>query len=216
MSFHPLDFVYVHFAKAGGTSISKALADHYQERVFWDLEHDPCNAAHDVSDPPNLAENILAVQGHIRADRYAAHPVRVLTTFLRDPVDKLISVYFFWKTLPPTNSPDHLRFLAEKPSVLEHARATAGQAFPAYFGGFDMRDFDFIGFHDRRVEDLTTLSGMAGFPIPHEIHLNATPTSAERAAVLGDPGLLADLRKALAEDVDFYEQVRADRLGKGA
>lgn len=193
------------------------MSDHYGDRVFWDLEHDPCNAAHDIHQPPALDEHIVAVQGHIRADRYANHPIRVLTTFLRDPVDKLISVYFFWKTLPPTNSPDHLRFLAEQPSILEHARATAGTAFPAYYGGFDMRDFDFIGFHDRRVEDLSALSAIAGFPIPHDIHLNPTPASPERTAVLGDPALLSDLRRALAEDIDFYEKVRSDRLkGPGA
>jgi hypothetical protein len=212
MPNHPLDFVYVHFAKAGGTSLARALSNHYQDRVFWDLDHDPCNAAHDIHEPPALAENIQAVQGHIRADRYAGYPVRVLTTFLRDPVDRLISGYFFWKTLPPTNSPDHLRFLAEQPSILERAHATAGTAHRAFYDGFDMRDFDFVGFHDRRVEDLATLSEMAGFPMPPDVHLNATPPSQERAEVMSNPALLAELRRALADEVEFYEKVRSDRL----
>ena len=209
-----LDLVSVHFAKSGGSSLARALANHYGQEIFWDSTHDPCNASHDASEPPDLPANTRAVHGHFRGDRYASYNPRILFTFLREPVDKLISVYFFWKSLPPSDSPDHLHFLRENPSILEYAHQTAGVACTAYFGGMDMRDFDMIGFHDRREQDLAILSGAAGFPIPPELHLNRTPSSPERSKVLRDPALLADLRRALQEDVDFYDTVRAQRLGE--
>jgi hypothetical protein len=39
-------------------------------------------------------------------------------TFLRHPVDNLISIYFFWRALPEPGHALHARFLRERPSIL--------------------------------------------------------------------------------------------------
>jgi hypothetical protein len=203
-----LELVSVHFAKAGGTSLAQALSCHYLDQVFWDNSHDPCNEAHNVFEQPILPPTIRAVHGHMRSDRYVKYSPRVLATFLREPVDKLISVYFFWKSLAPSGNPDHARFLAEKPSPEEYALETAGVAFKAYFGDFDMRNFDLIGFHEDRERDLGLLEAMVGFPIPASIHLNETPRSCERSKALRDPALRASLSKILSDDIEFYDYCR--------
>ena len=42
-------------------------------------------------------------------------------TFLREPVDNLISIYYFWLTYPFDGYPAHRRFLDERPTIFEFA-----------------------------------------------------------------------------------------------
>jgi len=206
-----LEVISVHFAKAAGTSLYGALLEHYGSSLHVDGNHDPCNPSHNVKEPVDITSETRAVHGHFRADRYAGIDGSRLITFLREPVDKLLSVYFFWKSLPPSGNPDHDRFLNEKPSIIEYARQSAGIAFPAYFGDFDMRGFDFIGFYDRRREELFELSKLLGFQIDPDLRLNVTPLSDERIAILGNSRLLKHLRLILQDDIEFYETVLAQR-----
>jgi hypothetical protein len=205
-----LELVSIHFAKAGGTSLAHILKQHYGDGLEFDFQNDPCRSDGSVCGPLELARTVTAVHGHMRPDVYPVDSTTKLITFLREPVDKLLSVYFFWLTLKPCGSPDHDKFLADRPSVFEYAEETAGVAFSAYFGGFNMSRFNFIGFHDRRKHDLKTLSTLLGFPCPSEVALNTTPYSPERVAISTDPKKMSRLAAILRNDISFYSDIRSD------
>jgi hypothetical protein len=82
-----------------------------------------------------------------------------------------------------------------------------------YFGGYDMDRFDFIGFHDTRVQDIDLLSSELGIPLNPQVHENVTPPDATdtRTRLMADVAMMANLRKALSEDVEFYATQRARR-----
>lgn len=151
--------------------------------------------------------------GHIRPDLYPAGKSTKIITFLREPVDKLLSAYFFWINLPPNGSPEHDAFLVNRPSIFQYAEGSAGGSIEAYFGGFDMDRFDFIGFHDQRAEHLTCLSNLLGFEISN-VKLNVTPFSPERAAIQSDDRSMSRLREILKVEVEFYNDLRSKWLPK--
>jgi hypothetical protein len=204
-----LELVSVHFAKAGGTSLWSELKGHYGDSLFSDNNHDPCNSTQKFNKPSVLASCVRAVHGHIRPDLYDLQPETRLITFLREPADKLLSAYYFWLGLPRHGSPEHEAFLADRPSILEYAEQTVGVAFSAYFGGFDMDRFDFIGFHDRRRQDIARLSELLGFEISSEVRANPTPYSPERLEFQSDELKMRQLREILKPDIEFYNELRS-------
>ena len=61
------------------------------------------------------------VHGHFSIRKYdGISAPRVI--ILRDPVDRLISHYWFWKQIPPHGHSLHDRFLAQQPTITEFAR----------------------------------------------------------------------------------------------
>ena len=203
-----LEIISVHFPKAGGTSLAGSLRVHFGEDLALDYDHDPVHANYPLNEPPHLAPNIRVVQGHIRGDRYAGPAFRM--TFLREPVSNLISIYFFWRAYPESAGQLHRRFLAERPAILAFAQYPAIQTLMSetYFGNVDLDRFDFIGFHERRCDDLRRLSGMLGIELDGDLHLNRTTKAiAEGQAILSNASLVAALRNHLSKDVALYERL---------
>jgi len=204
--------VSVHFPKAAGTTLGRQLKAGLGDAAAFDYTHDPTLDA--ARTPLPWPDGARLVHGHFRPERHAA-PGRLLATFLREPVDNLISIYFFWQTLPPCGSAPHDRFLQEKPSLRDFARhgGLSRLMSETYFGGFDMGRFDFIGFHETRRADLVHFGRLIGLSLNAELHENRTPAHAERDAI--PLRIRAELRDILAEDVAFYERMRARRRAMG-
>ncbi len=196
--------VSVHFPKAGGTSLRCQFQAQFGESALFDYAHDPFMDASRA--PLDLPADARLVHGHFHAARYAA-PGRCLVTFLRDPVENLISIYFFWRFAPCSHAL-HERFLREKPSLPDFARHPAFRSLMTeqYFGCFDMRRFDFIGAHERRGEDIPRLGALLGLELSAEMHENRTQASAERDELASKPAIRAALRHILAAEIAFYER----------
>jgi len=202
-----LEAVYIHFPKAAGTSLAHALRQHYGCECVADYSDPPLPDR--FGSPPVLDPKTRAVYGHFHADRYLAHVPAFRFTFLREPVDNLISIFYFWRTFPPSDYPPHQRFLAEQPTIFEFADYPEIRklASSSYFGGVDIRHLDFVGFFERRTEDLRRLSRLLGFDLNVELALNKTcGFSAERAELKADARAMASLRRQLADDVEFYQR----------
>ena len=204
-----LELIYLHFPKAAGTALVQSLRNHYGDAAMMpDYSHAPPGSW--LDDPPVVRPAVRAVFGHFHAERYNAYPSAFRFTFVREPVDNLISIYFFWRTYPPSGYAAHERFLAEKPTILEFAEYPEMRylASSCYFGGFDMERFDFIGFYERRVEDLSKLSMQLGFELDAQLAINKTDSAfaMERANLKADVRTMALLRERLADDIRLYER----------
>jgi hypothetical protein len=204
----PLELVYVHFPKAAGTSLIHGLRSHYGDALLADYTHlPPLDWSHD---PALVPDGIRAVCGHFHADRYVKYGHSFRFTFLREPIDNLISIFYFWRTFPPSGFPAHERFLAESPSIFEFAAYPEMQrlACDAYFGGVDLESIDFVGFFERRSEDIPRLSARLGIPLEATLHINRTAEAFdhERRALKADRHAMARLRQQLTDDVAFYER----------
>jgi len=207
-------FVGVHFPKAGGSSLSVQLSEHLADRVEYDYGHDPLGPAA-FETAGRLPPGRTGVYGHFRPERYAQVPDVLRFTFLREPVDNLISIYFFWQTRPEQpNRPVLSRFLRERPSIEAFAAYEPMRRLlsETYFGGYDVSRFDFIGFHDSRAGDVEQLGRMLGLPLVPAVKVNVTVHGAsEREALRSDPARLRALQDLLVDDIRFYERLRSRR-----
>lgn len=199
--------ISVHFPKAAGTSLRTQLIAHLHDKVALDYTHDPLGErGRETADFP---VGKRAVHGHFRPDRYAGSEGFRLT-FLREPIDNLISIYYFWLDHSEHGNPVHTRFLAERPDIFDFARYPSFSTLmsQSYFGSFDMTRFDFIGFHENRATDLLKLSKVLGIPLQSTMHENPGLFNAHRNEIRKNRGSLDILRDILKEDVVFYERLR--------
>jgi hypothetical protein len=170
------NFVSVHFPKAGGTSLRNQLQANLGDKLILDYEHDPVAKSEAGDMHPGPLPGIVGVHGHFCPARYQKWEDSYFITFLRDPVENLISIYYFWSLCPTHGNPVHDRFISERPVILDFAK------FPklrylmsrSYFSDFDMKRFDFIGFIDNREDDMTRLGRLLDIPLSGAIHDNRT------------------------------------------
>ena len=199
--------VSVHFPKAAGSSLHLQLATYLGDAVDLDITHDPLTPSGAETEIFPSGKRI--VHGHFRAQRYASARAYWMT-FLRHPVDNLISIYFYWKSITTPSHDLHQRFLREQPSILDFAKYPGIQRLMSdtYFGGFDMNRFDFIGFYETRDVDIPRLASSLGLPLVAETHIHKTIGSAERLSVEADASIRQSLADLLTEDMVFYERLR--------
>jgi Sulfotransferase family len=203
----PQRIVSLHMPKAAGTSLKAQYVALLGNAVHTDYRHDPLTPA--GSENAEFPRGKRVVHGHFRASRYASSQA-FFVTFLREPADNLISIYFYWSSFRQPGHDLHARFLRDQPSLLEFATYPGIRRLMSetYFGGFDMSRFDFIGFHDTRNEDLLRLARILNLNFRPWVHKNKTAASPERRQIENDPVLISELRRRLADDIDFYDDAR--------
>ena len=186
----PSHLISLHFPKAGGTSLATQLQKLLPNQVAVDYDHDPLTEAGGETAP--FPEGKRVVHGHFKPQRYACENAWLIT-FLREPVENLLSIYFYWRNLP------------------EHGNPFSTLMSKVYFGDFDMNRFEFIGFHENRKHDIYLLSQMTSLPLRDDVHENPAPSNVERDELRANSAIMSSLRNILSEDVKFYEQLRKAR-----
>lgn len=161
--------------------------------------------------PTALPEHIRVVHGHFRPQKYDLIKDVFRMTILRHPIDNIISIYFYWRAIPPQPNAVHQYFLKRKLSILELAKLPIMQNLytDTYFGGWDMRGLDFIGCHENRIECISKLGKILGIRLDATLHLNKTSPheiDTDRERIMNDKKTLVTLQKLLASDIAFYEK----------
>ncbi|HXF76892.1 MAG TPA: sulfotransferase family 2 domain-containing protein [Methylomirabilota bacterium] len=220
-----IEVVSVHFPKAAGSSLRRSFVTAYgEDAVFFDYADDPADPCSRWSLDPDgcrraaerarFSSSTRVVHGHFHPLKYQFVKAAKRITFLRHPVDNLISIYCFWKTC----SEGHCLFnyfRDNQLSLLDLARIPAIRHLftKTYFSRVDMNVFDFIGFMENYAQDLQTLSNLLGVPLREtQENVNKHPNYEEiKGTIKADAALMAKLQDCLLEDVRFYEKLRSLR-----
>ena len=211
--------ISVHFPKASGSSFRIALEAAFGRplvQASYDCDPvDPKNPMWIYPDwflrsRPYDVKPYSVVHGHMPIIKYDLLPTAYRIVMLREPVENLISIYFFWKSLFATEFTSHAVFefvKNQRLSLLETAEIPCMRRLMSstYFGGYDMSRFDVIGTLDNRTAFVEAVSRLIGVPLSAHIRENVTPPSEERDNVLADAKVNAALRHLLQDDIPFYE-----------
>lgn len=210
--------ISLHLPKTAGTSFHGSLRERFGSSLVSDYEDIPINRTpfkrkslaliNGVTLAFDDFSGIECIHGHFLPVKYVALSFRKPLTFitwLRHPVERVISHYHFWKThLPPVLPPLHARMIREEWTLERFCLGTEMKdIYHKFLWGFPVEKFSFIGITEYYQEDFTWFSkNYLGSETP-ALMLNKSVNS-------NLPYLSTVLRKAIetyhGKDIDLYHK----------
>lgn len=160
-----------------------------------------------------------AVHGHYRIGWYADRfPQATRITWLRHPVDRLVSFYHMWREMPPwpSSSPLQAAVWRGEVDLLGFARAPAmrDQVTRWFLDSSDGRGLAFIGLQERFDEDLARLAALLGWGPVEAPRVNVN----QNAGYVGqsiDLATRAEIARLNPSDLGLYQAVLERRWHAG-
>jgi len=167
--------ISVHLPKTAGTSFIKSLQSHFGAALLRDYDDKPINTLPFERNKAALLASIYnaeaavfsgteCIHGHFLPLKYLLLSVKKdlkFITWLRDPVERILSHYYFWKrNCDPAPPPRlHRRMMEEDWSVERFCLSPElRNLYGQFFWGFPLEYFDFIGISEYYSDDLSWFS----------------------------------------------------------
>lgn len=208
-----VDIISVHVQKTAGTAFGKVLQQVYgSERILFDYEHAD-QPADFVLQQGLIKPEIQVIHGHFPARKYRElFPDARFVVWLRNPIYRFISAYFFLKNYKDNFfSETHRYIVQENLNPLEVAELPEMQNIVArfFFKGVALAEMDFVGVQEFYGEDLAELGDKAGWTeFKNNVeNINQHPNYCENVQViLNDSGLVKKLALLNSEDMELYQE----------
>lgn len=213
-----IPIISVHTPKVAGSTFLQQLRTVFEDdSLLLDYSDDPADHRSQGSLDPNSYQlepirtiaPYRAVHGHFRPEKYDGIGQAFRLTFLRHPVNNVISIYRFWRAHPAEmwNTPVFRYFKEHALSVQRLAMLPTIRFLysKTYFGGFDMNRFDFIGDYGDYTRQLQRLGVRLGVEFDLGLRVNVTQDTLGDD-LKSDASEIAALTEILADDIKFYEQ----------
>ncbi|OUD13824.1 sulfotransferase family 2 domain-containing protein [Thioflexithrix psekupsensis] len=216
--------ISVHLPKTAGTSFAAALQQHFGEKLLHDYADSPLNTP--VTERHRRAfqqalvhadseeKKIECIHGHFLPVKYLllADTQHInFVTWMRNPVDRVLSHYYFWKNNPHSGVGKPLRhkMMTENWSL---ERFCLGPELRNVYGqflfGFPLAYFSFIGITEHYQRDFA-------FFTKHYLHAHIEAQKINVGQSAGHYPIADSLREEIAhhhaEDVALYQQALLQR-----
>jgi hypothetical protein len=165
--------ISVHLPKTAGTSFAAALDTHFRSRLLRDYSDFPINTPQPERNRAALQASLLnaasdfagveCIHGHFLPIKYLllVHKREVkFVTWMRHPVERVLSHFYHWKRLDSqASAPLHRRVVEEDWSVERFCLGPElRNLYWQFLWGFPMHYFDFIGITESYEDDLAYFS----------------------------------------------------------
>jgi hypothetical protein len=226
--------ISLHLPKTAGTSFGRSLEDFFGDALLHDYQDLPINT-------PVYQRNLNALKagaangvrefGPIRCIHGHFLPLKYLllgcktkvrfVTWMRDPVERLVSHYWYWKrSFDPHCAPPLHRMVIEEDWSLERfcLSAELKNFYSQFLWGFPLEMFDFIGIVANYSEDFDYFSRhFLGTRLP-VLQENVGEHATDRTHHANDPGFRKSVEKHHQKDMALYRrslELRLASRGKG-
>ena len=205
--------ISIHVPKTAGTTFKKVLRQIYHlEEIFFDYPHRG-DLRHNMLTNPK--PGIKVIHGHFPCHKYdSKFPEYRKIIWLRDPMKRLISLYFFWKTWQILVESDAENLPPVKESSLTfiefaERREMANQIKSKFVQEQKLTDFYFVGIQEFFSEDLHELKAMLNWP-DYELETQNTNPYPEYKLllkeVLSDREIVNKISAINQEDIELYRE----------
>lgn len=208
MIYEEVEIISIHIPKSAGTSFRKIIEQLYRDSIELYYGGEPTLRLWD-GNPLQLKSTTRALHGHFRArSAYLKQcPKAKLITWVRHPVDRIISYYNYWSILKPHGNPLHDRFLKERPNLVEFSKVDYMQnEWFAYFGDLKPKDFDFVGIVEQFESEIRRLMQLMGWGALSWCRVNQT---ASKKSVSEETK--SELAGILSREVEAYDEIVSNR-----
>jgi hypothetical protein len=172
---HRQVIISIHIAKTGGSSFKDLLARAYGERAYFDYEDKPTSREYAritrqrrlLGFRRDLPAQTQIIHGHFFATKYESQfPDAKLAVWLRDPAERLISHFYFWRKHPDPKNSACRRAIEDGFDLEKFIRQRELRNLQTrYLDGKTAEEFDFVGIteeYDRSVALFSRMFGLAG------------------------------------------------------
>lgn len=169
--FSPDLLLSVHIPKTGGITLFNLLEQRFGKGLVSDYP--------DRKGLEGRTDIVEAIHGHFEISKYLELvPGARIITFLREPLDRAISHYYYWLDPPshvPKNDPVYLKYFVEREPRLEEfllARELSNICTSFLHPLDHPEQFWFVGFQETFAEDIAHLQRMLGMAVRKQPILN--------------------------------------------
>lgn len=147
-------FISVHLPKCCGTTFLEMLKLVYGDKLL----HQTSMKRHPE------AENHHVIHGHFPITLYQDLD-RPAITFVRDPVERVISQYYYWLSIPDMANPECKAMCDEKWTIEQFAERTEAN-LQTRLAGTDINQYAFVGICEVFDRDIERLEKKLGITFP--------------------------------------------------
>ncbi|NET78583.1 DUF563 domain-containing protein [Okeania hirsuta] len=218
-----LEIISVHVPKTAGTAFKKVLEQVYGfESVI--VDYPGAHRKRFNNQWEARKSQIKVIHGHFGVNKYEKYfPEAKKIAWIRHPIHRLISHYFFWLN-HPLNKIENTsqRLLVENQiSLLEFAQLPDIKNITSRFlNRREVTDFYFVGIQELFKEDLNELKeqlGWGDFDIEYTNKNTYSNYEKKIQNILSEPKLIHKLEEINSDDVEFYQAAlknREERINK--
>ena len=201
-----LELLSVHIPKTAGTAFRHILEEVYGiNKVIGDYPPDK------IHQPDSkIASTIKVIHGHFLPSKYQGYyPQAKRIVWLRHPIFRLISEYFFAKTIQDRENAIHAQLLNNNLNILEFAQIPEMRNFlTQHLQGLELQEFDFVGLQEFYQEDLQDLQKIMGWQNIQPIikNNNCYPQYQKSLQeILSNTTLINQIAELNQEDLQIYQ-----------
>ncbi|SMO50963.1 sulfotransferase family 2 domain-containing protein [Fodinibius sediminis] len=225
--------ISLHMPKCGGTSFKELLQRHYKLRFSKDYDYPIHWTPEQREEETERARKrikrnyehfyryrfVKCIHGHFlpyKYDHLYGKKNTVFITWLRDPIERIISHYYFWLRTYETDTPKplHRRVVEEDWTLRQFAFSEElRNMYSMFLWNFPVERFDFIGLTEHYEQDVRYFAdrylGKDEIAVPQK---NRSPRESKPG--FEDEGLIRELKSFHARDYELYNHALELRNGR--
>jgi len=213
-SLSGIEIISVHLPKTAGTAFGQSLEKVYgPEQIIRD---DIMQLTVHRYILPEVTPKFRAIHGHFDAKSYKGYfPDAKKIVWVRHPIFRLISNYFYWKSLPKELVPENIDSI----DIVEFSELYIHNEMSLFLKGMELTDFYFVGIQDFFKSDLHELSESLGWSDSQVSTANTNEFPSYQdciKSVVNNNKVVSKLLALNHEDMQLYQaalNLRAKRLG---
>jgi hypothetical protein len=217
--------ISVHIRKCAGTTFKASLKDFYKKRLLFDygdevgsnwpssIEKRKVRLANAKASKSSIEKNFDIIHGHFFRNKYDFLGCRlVFATFLRDPVSRVLSNYFYLKRNPDRANPDALLVHKFDFSLEEFASHPDNQNLQSHYLQTDgLQELSFVGVVEEYEQSIKRFNEVFDCELVAGQNLNVNDDASRQYEV---PQKTIDvIVENNLKDIQLYKKARNDLLG---
>ncbi len=210
-----MKIISCHIPKCAGFSFQKQLTHLFGKRVFWDYNHTDRPDYEPKPPSPHLLAQLrtnktTVIHGHFFMSKYHNIPGLQRCCWFRDPIDRLLSHYYYWLKGPDMDHPNCKKLHEEGLSVVEFAKIPElRNIYTRFLDGSPLSELSWVGLVEDYQASLDLFYAMyAVGRNPNEIqsHENRNPAKGEGYKL--DKESRKVIENLNGRDMELYEEAK--------
>lgn len=212
-----VEIISIHVPKTAGTTFRNVLEQVYcHEAIIVDYPGEHRKRFNSQWEARKA--QIKVIHGHFDIQKYEKYfPNAKKIAWIRHPIHRLISHYFFWMKMPinQIKHPSHKLLVEKQIGILEFSRLPDIKNLTVRFlNNRKINELYFIGIQEYFAEDILEIKERLGWPDFQIEYTNKNPASDYQKLVqeiLEDSTIFGKLEEINSKDMDFYQEALKHR-----